>query len=295
MSDDFLNAIYPPGSSSSSPSTPVANPQVALFKGFTTALQMLHSVFGVFDGTTQGNAILNILNQHNVTFANSTTMPMGAFYQAAKTALLDYDPRSSSSVPSLTMPSAWDFLSDNDQGALLSAMSTALAPKSQGLLAPQGRFQDSNRRYKLRMFFRIKGETPGCPPQLVWSEYSEPFRIAAWHESSERAHPPVPMPDPTSAFLKSAKPNCSFHVPANLMSAMQGTSLSGLMKGSGGGPSLKLDWICSFNIPIITICAFLVLNIFLSLLNIIFFWLPFIKICIPFPSISTSSPDEGTP
>ena len=95
--------------------------------------------------------------------------------------------------------------------------------------------------------------------------------------------------------MKNAKPNCSFQVPANLMSAMQGTSLSGLMSGTGGGPSLKVDWICGFNIPLITICAFFVLNIFLSLLNINFFWLPFIKICIPLPSVSTSSPDEGTP
>jgi hypothetical protein len=67
------------------------------------------------------------------------------------------------------------------------------------------------------------------------------------------------------------------------------------MKGAGGGGGLKLDWICGFNIPLITICAFFVLSIFLSLLNIIFFWLPFIKICIPFPSPSPSSPDEGAP
>ena len=46
---------------------------------------------------------------------------------------------------------------------------------------------------------------------------------------------------------------------------------------------LSLNWICGFSIPLITICAFFVLNIFLILLNIVFFWLPFIKICIPFP------------
>jgi len=80
-----------------------------------------------------------------------------------------------------------------------------------------------------------------------------------------------------------------------LMSALQGTSMSGLMNGSGGGGKLNLDWICGFNIPLITICAFFVLNIFLMLLNIVFFWLPFIKICIPFPSPSSASPDDGTP
>jgi hypothetical protein len=76
---------------------------------------------------------------------------------------------------------------------------------------------------------------------------------------------------------------------------MQGASLSGLMNGGGGGGGLSLDWICGFNIPLITICAFFVLNIFLSLLNIVFFWLPIIKICIPFPAPSSSSPDEGAP
>jgi len=46
---------------------------------------------------------------------------------------------------------------------------------------------------------------------------------------------------------------------------------------------LKLGWICSFNIPIITICAFIVLNIFLSLFDLFFRWMMFIKVCIPFP------------
>jgi hypothetical protein len=160
------------------------------------------------------------------------------------------------------------------------------------MITPQGRFQDSSRQYRLRMFFRIKGETPACPAELVWSNYSEPFRIAAWYESSERPHPPVPLPDPTKDFIKNAKPNCSFLVPKGLMGALQGTSMSGLMDGGGGGPALKLDWICGFNIPLITICAFFVLNIFLMLLNIVFFWLPFIKICVPFPMPSSASGDS---
>ena len=49
------------------------------------------------------------------------------------------------------------------------------------------------------------------------------------------------------------------------MGAMQGTSMSGLMNGSGGGARLGLGWLCGFNIPLITICAFFVLNIFLEL------------------------------
>jgi hypothetical protein len=39
--------------------------------------------------------------------------------------------------------------------------------------------------------------------------------------------------------------------------------------------------MCSFSIPIITICALLVLMIFISLLNIVFWWAPFLKLCFP--------------
>ena len=46
---------------------------------------------------------------------------------------------------------------------------------------------------------------------------------------------------------------------------------------------ITIGWICSFSLPAITICAFIVLSIFLGLLNLIFSWLAFIKICIPYP------------
>ena len=298
VSDEFLNTVYPPTlSTASPPAAPTPNPNAALFQGFTIALRMLHTVFGAFDGTAHGTAILNVLNRHNVTFSDNSTTKMGVFYQSAKAALLDFAayPSASPNAPTLQMPASWDSLTTSDQSALLAALVDALTPRSQNLLAPQGRFMDSTRHYKLRMFFRVKGNTPACPPKLVWSEYSSAFQIAPWHATGNRTHPPIPLPDPTSAFVKNAKPNCSFQVPGNLMSDMQGTSLSGLMKGSGGGGGLSLGWICSFNIPLITICAFFVLNIFLSLLNIVFFWLPFIKICIPFPLPSPSSPDEGAP
>jgi hypothetical protein len=57
-----------------------------------------------------------------------------------------------------------------------------------------------------------------------------------------------------------------------------------LMEGKGSADAIGISWICAFNIPTITICAFIVLNIFLSLLNLVFGWLFFIKICIPLPN-----------
>jgi hypothetical protein len=304
LSDDFLGTLYPPtlpSGASSGVALPTPNPLLQPFQDFVTSLRMLHSVFGAFDSdasgnpTAQGTAILNILNRHVLTYSDGvTTIPMGRFYQSAKTVLMDFDP--TQAAPTLLMPKTWTWLSTADQTDLLNALVQAATPRSRNLLTSQGRYQDPNRLYRLRIFVRLKGETSNCPTQLVWSSYSDMFRIAAWYETGDRTHPPVPLPDPRSDAVRKAKPNCSFQVPGSLMAAMQGSSLSGLSSGSagGGGGGMSLGWICGFNIPLITICAFFVLNIFLMLLNIVFFWLPFIKICIPFP-MPASAGDDPTP
>jgi hypothetical protein len=255
------------------------------FTTFTLTLRMLYSVFGAFDNTPQAQAILNTLNTYNVWFQDGSSQGMGDFYQSAKTKLIDYDTPGGQTGPQLVMPTSWDAFNSSDESAVLSALTNQLQVRSPQVAAPLGRYHDSSRYYRCRIFLRIKGHTPDCPTKLVWSEPSDPFRIAAWHEGSGRTQAPVPLPDPTDRnFLKNAKPNCSFSVPAGLMNAMQGSTLSGLSSGAApAGGGLQLSWICGFSIPLITICAFFVLNIFLTLLNIVFFWLPFIKICIPFP------------
>ncbi len=273
------------------------------FTVFSTALRMMYTVFGAFEGTPAAQTLLGILHQYNVTLSTGSgfqQMPMDQFYQKAAKYLIDYDPNSdpTHNPPELLMPHAWDSISTADQGRIVNAISTLLGQRSSMTATPEGRFQDATRLYRLRLFFRIKGENPGCPPQLVWSCFSDPFRIAAWHEGSGRVVPPVVLPDPTDpAVLQSMKnkPNASFTVPAGLMNAMQNATLSGLSSGSAGaGGGITLNWICGFSIPLITICAFFVLNIFLMLLNIVFFWLPFIKICIPFPAPAPPGATTGS-
>jgi len=271
------------------------------FLCFSATLRLLYSVFGAFDGSTGANALLAILNRRNVTIqsgSGTAQQPMGAFYQDAVQKLIEYDANAyppSQAPPALQMPHSWDFLSAQDQADLYQVMKQLLQARGQASAPPEGRFQDSTRLYRIRMFFRIKPENPGCPPELVWSCYSDPFRIAPWYESSGRPVAPVPLPDPFDPnALKAAKPTSAFAVPPKLMNAIQGASLTNLSNGtpppSGG---LTVAWICSFSIPLITICAFFVLNLFLSLLNIVFFWLAFIKICLPVPVPAPSpSPAE---
>lgn len=177
------------------------------------------------------------------------------------------------------MPTAWDSSTQEDEAAVLAAAQACLQARSATLLAPEGRYQDHTRLYKLRMFLRVRGEG-SCPPRTLWSDYSEVFEIAPWYEAAGMVGPPVPLPRPTLEFLKAARPNVSFIVPDSLMNAIQASTPTTPSKGS----SIGLSWICGFSIPIITICAFFVLNIFLTLMNIAFFWLPWVKICIPIPS-----------
>lgn len=267
------------------------------FSIFVTALLMLYRQFNAFDGSPESKAILDILDRRNVTFSPSGqpsyTQPKGQFFSDAYAALIDFDP-ASGGYKTQPMPDSWDPVTQSDQDDLLAAMKAALLKLGPSVQPPEGRYQDPSRQYVARVFFRVKGHTPACPSEIHWSCYSEIFKIAAWYDSTQRSTAPIPLPDPSlRSFLKGAKPNVSFAVPDGLMAAMQGTTLKSLAAGQKGGPKLGLNWICGFNIPLITICAFFVLNIFLVLLNLVFFWLPFIKICIPIPTVAPASGDDN--
>jgi hypothetical protein len=53
------------------------------------------------------------------------------------------------------------------------------------------------------------------------------------------------------------------------------------------GPCVKgdnpLGMMCSLSIPIITLCALILMIIMVSLLDIIFHWLPWLIFCFPIP------------
>jgi len=51
------------------------------------------------------------------------------------------------------------------------------------------------------------------------------------------------------------------------------------------GTGLEIGMICSISIPIITICALLLLIIIVTLLDIVFRWMPYFFICFPLPGL----------
>lgn len=175
--------------------------------------------------------------------------------------------------------------------AVRERLADLLLERRATLFAGERRFDARNGRYQLQAFIRVR-QPDGCPPQTIWSEPSEPYAIAPWYDSSDVPPVPISLPNPFDRdALKNAKPNVAFTVPKELAAFIQANS-PGDVFGDGpakGAAGVTLDWICSFNIPFITICAFIVLSIFLALFDIIFQWLLLIRICIPIPIPSTDN------
>lgn len=122
--------------------------------------------------------------------------------------------------------------------------------------------------------------------QLV-SDPSVPFQIAPFYDPEAPAREiRIVMPADTSiAALRKYKKNVSVIVSdklRNQLERIRGLKLEDVEKGNIGPPgSFSLGMICTLSIPIITICALILLIIILQILNIIFWWLPYVKVCFP--------------
>lgn len=205
------------------------------------------------------------------------------FLLEAKAVLFDARPGATVSIPN-----RWGAVSPATGDAIFEATLACMQQQFARLLPAGGRFDKGRNgaepRFVVRAFVRLKPEHAGCAERLVWSGYSEEFTIAPWFESSGAAVPVIPLPDLLDRNqLAKVKPSVAFALPPKLARLLQGDA-EDLMEGKGSGdPGIGLGWICSFSLPIITLCAFIVLNIFLSLFNLIFQWMAFLKICIPIP------------
>jgi hypothetical protein len=140
-------------------------------------------------------------------------------------------------------------------------------------------------RYFVQPFVRVK-RPDGCECPF-WGKASEVFAVAAFFDTS--AAPPrlIEMPSMSDAQAGLAQ-GATFDLPpdlANLVNSLGSSSAAqSLWQGSSGPPSgLGLRFICSFSLPAIMICAMLMLSIVLNLLNIVFGWVAWVKVCLPIP------------
>jgi hypothetical protein len=153
-------------------------------------------------------------------------------------------------------------------------------------------------------------ERPECGPldPPVVSAPTEPFQMANFFDSDAPARPiRIALPIDTSpAGLRKFDKNAAFvmsDMHCGQVNRMKGITLADLVlsvlpwpfhkdlsvpdSGPCAGGGLQFGMICSLSIPIITICAMLMLFIIVFLLDFIFRWVPFFLICFPIPNFSS--------
>ena len=258
-------------------------------------------------GTSQESAVLfAALEKLNLATSTGAARPAGEWLRQHAAVLVERDDAPAirkdtlwPGHPGVQMPASWPTITGDASRAIASAARAALEARLASIAQPRvprydqqkrarkfvrtGYYDESGQMYRLQAFARVKHHD-NCPTQIVWSVPSEPFAIAPWYEGGGAPPVQVALPDPSDReFLKSLKPNISFAVPGSMMDMLQKNTPKALLAGEGKGGSLAIDWICSFNIPIITICAFIMLSIVISILDIFLHWSALVKICIPIP------------
>lgn len=145
---------------------------------------------------------------------------------------------------------------------------------------------------------------PLHPPVL--SAPSEPFKLANFFDADAPARPiRISLPlDTSPAGLRKFNRNTAFVMSDMLCGQVQRAKGLGFidlvlsvlpwpfhkdLNVGEGGPcksgETNIGMICSLSIPIITICALILLMIIVSLLDIIFRWLPYFVMCFPIPGL----------
>lgn len=161
---------------------------------------------------------------------------------------------------------------------------------------------------------RLVYERPGCTPfhEAVVSAATPPFQMAGFFDPDAPARPiRIGLPvDISPAGLRKFDKNAVFMMSDMLcgqVDRMKGIGLVDLVlsvlpwpfhkplsvpeKGDcKTGDGMSLGVMCSLSIPIITICALLLLMIIVSLLDFIFRWLPYFIVCFPLPGFKGRKP-----
>ena len=140
-------------------------------------------------------------------------------------------------------------------------------------------------------WLRFAYERPLCVPfhDPLVSAPSRPFRLAPFFDPDAPARPLViRMPlDTSPKGLRKFPKGVAVLMSSKLrqqIERVRNKKVTDIEDGNlNDEPGWTIGMICSLSIPIITLCAFIVLMIFLFLLNIVFWWMAFFKICLPIP------------
>lgn len=173
----------------------------------------------------------------------------------------------------------------NDVAGSYTAGSAVTTQEASGRAKVHRLRYDHDRLYAVWCWVRVAGRDACENDQLLWTARSEPFAIAEPSDVLGSKPVTIQLPDlprlirdiPRIAKAR-AKPFAAFNTPPN----------SGYNVGDDPKKTSRswgVGWICSFGIPVLTICAFIMFSLIFSILIILpsFSWMLLLKFCIPIP------------
>ncbi len=253
---------------------------------YLDALTQVRFLLGAFDPTNaHGAALRTELAALYVMVDYKKSVPLLDHLEEASDALIGAGSDAGGALLKVTQPFIWPEIDAARATRIADITAKILADRS-AAVPGEGRFEDRDALYVAIPFARVRPE-PGCPPRLVWGPETEKFEIAPWFEGTPDGAPVarIMLPDLTRDKVKQLAPNVAFLLPPSVKAFLDANNpkdiLAGDVKEGDGG--LGIQFICAFNIPIITLCAFILLWILIILLNIVFWWIPFVIVCLPFP------------
>ena len=282
-------------------------------RAFVAVLRTLIERYQIFASSVGDNeALRNLLDQirfypglsvtagvsGNASLAGKTaTMSLLAYIDNNHDALIDWyadldeenNKRLNKDQPPLIVKTALPNISDDlyllesQAGSLREqlVMRAEQAEKIVEMSLPLPRYtQGKDDVYFVQTFLRYHDDC-GCE-RIVWGPSSALFRVASMLDP-EAVRPSVIQLPELADIKKGFAKGVTFLTPKSLADAIEAISpgLAFEKKNKKNRLEACLGFSISFSIPIITICAMILLMIILSLLNIFFRWLPWAILKLP--------------
>lgn len=154
----------------------------------------------------------------------------------------------------------------------------AMVQQENGLAMPRfGQSDDDS--FFIVPFVRWQDEC-GCE-RIVWgSQTSIGFRVVSPLDPEAQRPRAVVLPG-LDDLKRGAAKGVSLLAPKSLADVLRKIKPTMDMGGGGPGNPSGLCWSFSLSIPVVTICAMILLMVLINLLNIIFFWLPWAILALP--------------
>lgn len=242
------------------------------------------------DGTGDASAVSAVLDAAKIENTNggvSSVRTAAAAALAHRVELLEYEKWQGAPRYNLRL------LADSDglRAELIKALSPLLPDETTTPPASPSSGSSARSYYVIRcVYWR-----PPCgvrPTELV-SKRSAPFRMAGFLDLDAPHRPTrISLPDDLSfKSLRDLKKSVGIVMSAAMRKKTEAAATMDIAEGKTNPTSgIGFGWITIWSIPIITICAIVLLMIIATLLHLVFWWLPFLKITIPIPAAEEMPP-----